>query len=101
MTNTRALIILVAGCLCTGMASAVPAAAVPIGPIGSAADRLLNVTPASFWGQPFPYGYRYRHDPCFRTERVRTPRRVASRVAHYSRRCLGCQKSAGCRPPRG
>jgi hypothetical protein len=32
-----------------------------------------SVTPASFWGEPFPFGYRYQRRQCIRHLLIETP----------------------------
>jgi hypothetical protein len=72
MAGRRVQMAVLAGCLGVGLAIGSPAIAVPIGPTATGVGELSGVALASFWGQPFPYGYSYRYHPCYRTERVRT-----------------------------
>jgi hypothetical protein len=59
-----------------GMSVALAPAATAAGPAnGLAAWRAAGsgVEQVSFWGHPFPYGYRWRRSGCVRHVRVDTP----------------------------
>ncbi len=49
------------------------AQAAPIAPIGQALAFGSDVSGASFWGEPFPFGYRYKRRQCVRYIPVETP----------------------------
>ena len=47
--------------------------AAPIAPTAMRAPSSPPVKLVSFWGQPFPYGYRYFHGQCYAEVPVETP----------------------------
>jgi hypothetical protein len=49
------------------------AQAAPFARIGQASDLGFDVVQASFWGEPFPFGYRYKRGQCIRYVPVETP----------------------------
>jgi hypothetical protein len=48
------------------------AQAAPFARIGQVSDLGFDVSRASFWGEPFPFGYRYRPGQCIRYVPVET-----------------------------
>jgi hypothetical protein len=49
------------------------AGAVPFARFSQSLEAHASVTPASFWGEPFPYGYRYQRRQCIRHLLIETP----------------------------
>ncbi len=43
-----------------------------LGALAAAAGE-ASARPVSFWGEPYPYGYRPRHSRCYQPARVETP----------------------------
>ncbi|MDC7789519.1 hypothetical protein PQJ75_29700 [Rhodoplanes sp. TEM] len=82
---------LIAALLLCLVAPVAPAAALPAAPLATATPAVVpdgrdDVAPASFWAQPYPYGYRWRKRPCrsdvcagapMRVPTCPTPRRAA------------------------
>jgi len=65
---------LVSACLVVGTSWVTPAGAAPILPVDVAKGIGLVGDQASFWGEPYPYGYAYRGGRrCLREVRVDTP----------------------------
>ena len=59
MARRILLVLAISALLVTSIASSSNAA--PISPVDIARGATADVEHASFWGLPFPYGYRYRH----------------------------------------
>jgi hypothetical protein len=72
MLGKASITLVVTASLVTGFAAlsrAAPAMPITMGPsMGSDTYRI------SFWGEPYPYGYAYLHNPCVRYFRIETPR---------------------------
>jgi len=70
---TVGVVLLISGLFAYGDAGAAPFAklkwALEVGVPGSD----TSVLPASFWGEPYPYGYRYQRRQCVRHVLVETP----------------------------
>jgi hypothetical protein len=49
------------------------AGAVPFARFNQSPEAHSSVTPASFWGEPFPFGYRYQRRQCIRHLLIETP----------------------------
>lgn len=84
MTSRTLLGLAIAGVVAVG-AFASSAGAAPISPVSLAGMSASEIDQVSFWGLPYPYGYRYRPGRGFR--HVYGVRRHAAR----------CQKVMVCR----
>jgi hypothetical protein len=72
MANTG-VVAPVFGVFLAGSALFAPADAVPFDRFSQFLEAHSLVTLASFWGEPFPHGYRYQRRQCIRHLLIETP----------------------------